>query len=152
MQEGNDLQDLPYLDNNNNSESLTFTQRRPAQGGIPNKEIMQVYLEVASQIGGAGQSACCLNSLNGSVSHMTHTGGGGFCYSGLDSLGGDKPKHKEQKRGEKRKSEQNNCQGHKVSALKYKNNLNDSVKVKRAKQSHTLGINSSLPDYCFSYN
>lgn len=76
-------------------------QRHPAQGGIPNKEIMQVYLEVASQIGGAGQSACCLNSLNGSVSHMTHTGGGGFCYSGLDSLGGDKPKHRKQKRGKR---------------------------------------------------
>lgn len=114
MQEENDLHDLPYLDNNNNSESLTFTQRwpaamacsvilqrHPAQGGIPNKEIMQVYLEVASQIGGAGQSACCLNSLNGSVSHMTHTGGGGFCYSGLDSLGGDKPKHRKQKRGKR---------------------------------------------------
>lgn len=72
---------------------------------------MQVYLEVASQIGGAGQSACCLSSLNGSVSHMTHTGGGGFCYSGLDSLGGGKPKHRKQKRGKKRKSEQNNCQG-----------------------------------------
>lgn len=52
----------------------------------------EVYLEVVSQIGGAGQSACCLCSLNGSVSHMTHTGEGGFCYSGLGSLGGGKPK------------------------------------------------------------
>lgn len=55
------------------------------------KYILKVYLEVVSQIGGAGQSACCLCSLNGSVSHMTHTGEGGFCYSGLGSLGGGKP-------------------------------------------------------------
>lgn len=55
------------------------------------KKILQLYLEVVSQIGGADQSACCPSSLNGSVSHMTHTGEGGFCYSGLGSLGGGKP-------------------------------------------------------------
>lgn len=54
-----------------------------------------VYLEVVSQIGGADQSACCLCSLNGSASHMTHTGEGGFWYSGLGSLGGGKPTHRE---------------------------------------------------------
>lgn len=58
----------------------------------------------------------------------------------------------ESKRGGKRESQNKITARDKVSALKYKNNLNDSVKVKRAKQSHTLGINSSLPDYCFSYN
>lgn len=58
----------------------------------------EVYLEVVSQIGGAGQSACCLCSLNGSVSHMTHTGEGGFCYSGLGSLGGGKPKSRNRER------------------------------------------------------
>ncbi len=58
---------------------------------MANKEILIAYLEVVSQIGGAGQSACCLCSLNGSVSHMTHTGEEGFCYSGLGSLGGDRP-------------------------------------------------------------
>lgn len=84
--------------------------------GTPNKEIVQVYLEVASQIGGAGQSAWCPSSPNDSASHMTHTGGGGFCYSGLGSRGGGKPKHN--RGGKKRKSEHHNCRGHKVSALR----------------------------------
>ncbi len=128
------------------------------RGGIPNKEILQVYLEVVSQIAGAGQSACCLCSLNGSVSHMTHTGEGGFCYSGLGSLGGGKPKSRNRetqkergKRGEE-KVRSHNCQVHKVPALKYKNILKDRAEVKRVKQSHTFRINSSLPDYCFCHN
>lgn len=76
-----------------------------------------VYLEVVSQIGGAGQSACCLCSLNGSVSHMTHTGEGGFCYSGLGSLGGGKPTSRnrdtdtERGRGQE-KVRSHNCQVH----------------------------------------
>ena len=49
------------------------------------------YLGVASRIGGAAQSACCLCSQNESASHMTRTGEGGFCCSGLGSLGGGKP-------------------------------------------------------------
>ena len=49
------------------------------------------YLGVASQIGGAAQSAYCLCSQNESASHMTRTGEGGFCCSGLGSLGGGKP-------------------------------------------------------------
>lgn len=64
--------------------------------------VNKMYLVVVSQIGGADQSACCLSSLNGSVSHMTHTGEGGFCYSGRCSLGGGKPTSR--KRGEKRTS------------------------------------------------
>lgn len=74
----------------------------PSEGGIPNKEI---YLEAVSQIGGAGQSACCLCSLNGSVSHMTHTGEGGFCYSGLGSLGGGRPRQRNTYRRGKGKRE-----------------------------------------------
>lgn len=87
-----------------------------------------MYLEVVSQIGGAGQSACCPCSLSVSVNHMTHTGEGGFCYSGLGSLGGGKPRHRKQK----------------GSTLKYRNTSEDCAKVKRLKQSHAFRVNSIL--------
>lgn len=78
----------------------------------PNKrKYSKHYLGVVSQIGGADQSAYCPCSLNGSVSHMTHTGGGGFCYSGLSSLGGGKPEstNKEIVGGGQEGSDYNNC-------------------------------------------
>lgn len=53
-----------------------------------------MYLEVASQIVGAGQSALCLCSQYGGVSHMTHTDEEGSCCSGPGSLDGGKPVEK----------------------------------------------------------
>ena len=65
---------------------------------------LSAYLEVADQIGGAGQSACCLCFRNGCVSHMAHTGEGDFCCSDPGNLGGDTPKEKEIERKRRRRN------------------------------------------------
>lgn len=98
----------PYLDSNDGVPDIysvkSYTEVMEMTSSLAEAESTKkricawVYLEVVSQIGGAGQSACCLSAPSGSVSHMTHTGEGGFCYSGLDSLGGGKPKHRNRER------------------------------------------------------
>lgn len=74
---------------------MTSSPHQGEGAGEPNKEI--TYLEVVGQNEGVGQSACCRRSLDGIVSHMTHTDEGGFCCLGPGSLGGGKPEHREMK-------------------------------------------------------
>lgn len=54
-----------------------------------------VYLGVAGQSGGVGQSACFLFLPGGSGSHMTHKGEEGSCCSGPGTLGGGTPGERE---------------------------------------------------------
>lgn len=101
----------------------------------PSKHVKRSYLEAASRIVGAGQSACCPSSPSGSASHMTHTGEEGFCYSGQGSLGGGKPAQKQTSR--KISSQIHNSLQDFPISLKKKRVLQMAAKLQRGENSHT---------------